>query len=132
MDRPDCFSMQVFDLWRQCLARLISVQGSGTHTILLHSLADPDDPLDRMTNVLRWWFSKDLKYISGKLIKPYNSILGETFNCAWEVPEPQNDGTAQAYTESDAKGKVLVKCLNEQVSDEHIERNAETQENVKV
>lgn len=29
----------------------------------LLSLADPDDPLERMLGVIRWWYSKDLKYV---------------------------------------------------------------------
>jgi hypothetical protein len=83
------------------------------------SMADPDEPLDRMVNVLRWWFSKDLKYVSGKLIKPYNSILGETFKCWWDVSEEKVDSTGQqaSFTAaSESKGNIRVKCLNEQVS----------------
>jgi len=82
-------------------------------------MADPDEPLDRMVNVLRWWFSKELKYVSGKLIKPYNSILGETFKCWWDISEEELDSTGQqaSFTAaSESKGNIRVKCLNEQVS----------------
>ncbi|KAI3487351.1 hypothetical protein L1887_48772 [Cichorium endivia] len=45
---------------------------------------DLDDPLDRMLAVLRFTFTKELKYVKGKICKPYNSILGEHFRCHWD------------------------------------------------
>ncbi|KAI9286493.1 oxysterol-binding protein [Umbelopsis sp. AD052] len=84
---------------------------------IFSTMADPDEPLERMVNVLHWWFSKDLKYISGKLIKPYNSILGETFKCWWDVSQEEMDSTGQAsLTASESKETIRVKCLNEQIS----------------
>lgn len=47
-------------------------------------VADLDDPLDRMLAVLRFAFTKELKYVKGKICKPYNSILGEHFRCHWD------------------------------------------------
>ncbi|KAI0123665.1 hypothetical protein BJ170DRAFT_90927 [Xylariales sp. AK1849] len=38
-----------------------------------------------MLEVLRFWFTKDLKYVKGKPCKPYNSCLGEFFRCNWEA-----------------------------------------------
>ncbi|RUS19829.1 putative oxysterol-binding protein [Endogone sp. FLAS-F59071] len=85
-------------------------------------LADPDDPLERMLGVIRWWYSKDLKYV------PYNSILGEQFYCHWDVTPPKfnPDGSiAEQIWTSDSKGDanqkasgktVRVTCLNEQIS----------------
>lgn len=32
-----------------------------------------------MLEVLRFWYTKDLKYVKGKPCKPYNSTLGEFF-----------------------------------------------------
>ncbi|KAI9886629.1 MAG: hypothetical protein M1823_001543 [Watsoniomyces obsoletus] len=52
------------------------------------SIGDSDDPLERMLAVLRFWFTKDLKYVKGKPCKPYNSSLGEFFRCKWEVQDP--------------------------------------------
>ncbi|KXT03774.1 hypothetical protein AC578_773 [Pseudocercospora eumusae] len=49
------------------------------------AIADSDDPLERMLACLRFWFTKDLKYVKGKPCKPYNSTLGEFFRCTWEV-----------------------------------------------
>ncbi|CDU26317.1 related to OSH6-member of an oxysterol-binding protein family [Sporisorium scitamineum] len=47
-------------------------------------VADLDDPLDRMLAVLRFTFTKELKYVKGKVCKPYNSVLGEHFRCHWD------------------------------------------------
>jgi hypothetical protein len=43
------------------------------------AIGDSNDELDRMLEVLRFWFTKDLKYVKGKPCKPYNSTLGEFF-----------------------------------------------------
>ena len=43
------------------------------------AIGDSDDALDRMLEVLRFWCTKDLKYVKGKPCKPYNSALGEFF-----------------------------------------------------
>ena len=43
------------------------------------AIGDSEEPLDRMLEVLRFWFTKDLKYVKGKPCKPYNSVLGEFF-----------------------------------------------------
>ncbi|KAF1825020.1 Oxysterol-binding protein [Dissoconium aciculare CBS 342.82] len=49
------------------------------------AIGDAEDPLERMLSVLRFWFTKDLKYAKGKPCKPYNSSLGEFFRCTWEA-----------------------------------------------
>ncbi|KAF2768521.1 hypothetical protein EJ03DRAFT_328182 [Teratosphaeria nubilosa] len=51
------------------------------------AIGDSDDALGRMLGVLRFWFTKDLKYVHGKPCKPYNSTLGEFFRCQWEVED---------------------------------------------
>jgi hypothetical protein len=81
--------------------------------VIINRISEPDDPLDRMVNVARWWFSKDLKYVTGKLIKPYNSILGETFKCHWEVPRDAEQ--PQSYSKNETQEPIRVKCMNEQV-----------------
>ncbi|KAF2666987.1 hypothetical protein BT63DRAFT_416062 [Microthyrium microscopicum] len=62
------------------------------------SIGDSEDPTGRMLGVLRFWFTKDLKYVKGKPCKPYNSTLGEFFRCNWEVedtlPELRNPASA--------------------------------------
>nr|CAG8447304.1 130_t:CDS:2 [Entrophospora candida] len=86
-------------------------------------IGDSDDPLERMFATIRWWFSKDLKYVKGKLIKPYNSILGEQFSCHWDVSEPRFDKKGnfieqqETLNENDNNQKnYRVTCLTEQIS----------------
>ncbi|ESK87670.1 oxysterol binding protein [Moniliophthora roreri MCA 2997] len=58
------------------------------------SINDYDDPFERMLAVIRFAFTKDLKYIRGKVCKPYNSVLGEHFRAHWDVLpllHPQDD-----------------------------------------
>jgi hypothetical protein len=53
------------------------------------AIGDSDDPLDRMLEVLRFWFTKDLKYVKGKPCKPYNSTLGEFFRVRGVMTGPR-------------------------------------------
>ncbi|UZJ56878.1 hypothetical protein CBS101457_006198 [Exobasidium rhododendri] len=55
----------------------------------LTAIGDYDDALDRMLAVLRYTFTKELKFVHGKICKPYNSILGEHFRCHWDVQPPE-------------------------------------------
>ncbi|PWN36740.1 uncharacterized protein FA14DRAFT_112093, partial [Meira miltonrushii] len=57
---------------------------------LFSVVGDLDDPLDRMLAVLRFTFTKELKFVHGKICKPYNSILGEFFQCHWDVQVPED------------------------------------------
>ncbi|OQV10972.1 hypothetical protein CLAIMM_14887 [Cladophialophora immunda] len=94
------------------------------------SIGRSDEPLGRMLEVLRFWFTKDLKYVKGKPCKPYNSTLGEFFRCHWEVhadappisnpakapPQPSVDPTepqANGYT---GEEPVRISFLTEQTS----------------
>ncbi|KAJ7255359.1 hypothetical protein C8J57DRAFT_607567 [Mycena rebaudengoi] len=49
------------------------------------AINDSDDPFERMLAVLRFTFTKDLKFVHGKVCKPYNSVLGEHFRAHWDV-----------------------------------------------
>ncbi|KAI9834253.1 MAG: hypothetical protein M1819_003091 [Sarea resinae] len=86
------------------------------------SIGDSNDPLGRMLEVLRFWFTKDLKYVKGKPCKPYNSALGEFFRCNWEVEDtasPILDSSSERAKDqnSEAKDKpVKVSYLTEQTS----------------
>ncbi|KAJ5124675.1 Oxysterol-binding protein [Penicillium bovifimosum] len=88
------------------------------------SIGKSDDELGRMLEVLRFWFTKDLKYIKGKPCKPYNSTLGEFFRCSWDVndniPEEANlpgiKATNGSSTVTDGNEKVKVCYLTEQTS----------------
>lgn len=50
-------------------------------------IGNSDEPLDRMLEVIRFWLTKDLKYVKSKPCKPYNSCLGEFFRVS-EPPSP--------------------------------------------
>ncbi|KAF7715102.1 Oxysterol-binding family protein [Penicillium ucsense] len=88
------------------------------------SIGKSDDELGRMLEVLRFWFTKDLKYVKGKPCKPYNSTLGEFFRCHWEVkdyvPEEVNlpgvPATANGTTVQDGNENVKICYLTEQTS----------------
>ncbi|KAJ5885306.1 hypothetical protein N7495_009816 [Penicillium taxi] len=84
------------------------------------SIGKSNDELGRMLEVLRFWFTKDLKYIKGKPCKPYNSTLGEFFRCSWDVPdtipEEVNLPGVDATTVNDGDEKVKVCYLTEQTS----------------
>ncbi|KAI9809647.1 MAG: hypothetical protein M1825_000079 [Sarcosagium campestre] len=86
------------------------------------SIGDPDDGLGRMLALLRFWFTKDLKYVKGKPCKPYNSALGEFFRCTWEVEDPALDSSQRpisATEKSDAepaRKTFKVSYLTEQTS----------------
>jgi hypothetical protein len=73
------------------------------------AIGDSDDPTERMLNCLRFWFTKDLKYVKGKPCKPYNSALGEFFRCSWEVEKEEAAKTVGAQN-------VKVHYLTEQTS----------------
>lgn len=92
------------------------------------AIGDSEDPLGRMLGCLRFWFTKDLKYVKGKPCKPYNSTLGEFFRCQWEVEDtaqslkgvetkPNLHQTPMAPEGESTKGKpVKVSYLTEQTS----------------
>lgn len=93
------------------------------------SIPDSDDPVGRLLGTLRFWFTKDLKYVRAKPVKPYNSVLGEFFRCNWEIedtlPEPKHPNSAPqssaASVSSQKNGakpnhKVTVSYLTEQTS----------------
>ncbi|GAA6056914.1 hypothetical protein JCM3770_001321 [Rhodotorula araucariae] len=52
------------------------------------ALADLDgaDELTRMLALLRWMFTKELKYAKHPIAKSFNSILGEHFHCYYDTP----------------------------------------------
>ncbi|EJD03141.1 uncharacterized protein FOMMEDRAFT_146816 [Fomitiporia mediterranea MF3/22] len=73
---------------------------------LFVSINDSDDPLERMLAVIRFTFTKDLKFIRGKVVKPYNSVLGEHFRAHWDVlpveypPDPLQAPVHRQHTTS--------------------------------
>ncbi|MCJ1373785.1 hypothetical protein MMC20_005015 [Loxospora ochrophaea] len=85
------------------------------------SIGDSDDELGRMLAVLRFWFTKDLKYVKGKPCKPYNSTLGEFFRCNWVVEDTSapilGQGRKTSVTNTSTENKpVKISYLTEQTS----------------
>lgn len=64
------------------------------------SIADCQDPRDRMVQVVKWYLSC---YHAGKKAavakKPYNPILGEIFRCHWDVPNFKDEGPPEVVSE---------------------------------
>ncbi|KAJ2014771.1 hypothetical protein H4S04_006152 [Coemansia sp. S16] len=91
------------------------------------AIPESDDEVERMLATLAWWFSKLLKH-TGKVLKPFNSVLGEQFFCHWEVPREgdiisnglQGTATSSATDVSAANatnnGALRVEYITEQVS----------------
>ncbi|KIN01033.1 hypothetical protein OIDMADRAFT_198144 [Oidiodendron maius Zn] len=76
------------------------------------AMGDSDDELGRMLEVLRFWYTKDLKYVKGKPCKPYNSTLGEFFRCKWTADQAAptisipNPSTAPSSSRSSIKSDI--------------------------
>lgn len=68
---------------------------------LFAAINDSPDPFFRMLAVLRWSFSKELKFVRGRIFKPYNSVLGEHFRCHYDIRpvEYPNDDHSNAPTQ---------------------------------
>ncbi|EAS36732.3 oxysterol-binding protein [Coccidioides immitis RS] len=87
------------------------------------SIGKSDDELGRMLEVLRFWFTKDVRYVQSKPCKPYNSVLGEFFRCYWEtedyqspvLPNSAEDITAGVQAAGNGE-KVKISYLTEQTS----------------
>ncbi|KAJ7089220.1 hypothetical protein B0H15DRAFT_780149 [Mycena belliarum] len=62
------------------------------------AINDSDDPFERMLAIVRFTFTKDLKFVHGKVCKPYNSVLGEHFRAHWDVV-PAKPPTSQPAAE---------------------------------
>ncbi|KAF2501013.1 hypothetical protein BU16DRAFT_522072 [Lophium mytilinum] len=90
------------------------------------SIGDSEDALGRMLGTLRFWFTKDLKYVKGKPCKPYNSTLGEFFRCNWEVedtappikhaPDAKSTSSAASTASTKSTKNVRISYLTEQTS----------------
>ncbi|OJD25273.1 hypothetical protein ACJ73_03360 [Blastomyces percursus] len=79
------------------------------------SIGKSDDHLGRMLEVLRFWFTKDLKYIKGKPCKPYNSALGEFFRCNWEIEDTENPIATTAHTSAASTTSATISGSSERV-----------------
>ncbi|XP_041358161.1 oxysterol-binding protein-related protein 9-like isoform X2 [Gigantopelta aegis] len=58
------------------------------HPDLFVKIADLETPRERMVQVIRWYLSAfHAGRNSSVAKKPYNPIIGETFQCVWSLPE---------------------------------------------
>ncbi|KAK4048099.1 hypothetical protein OIV83_004969 [Microbotryomycetes sp. JL201] len=78
----------------------------------LCAVTESDDELERMLAVVRWTFTKDLKFVKAKIAKPYNSVLGEHFHAYWDTePLRLNDTKEpepQVYIDTSPSADVLA------------------------
>ena len=78
---PDLFLKYVV------LLQTFSILITNNILTILSRIADLDSPRDRIVQVCRWYLSA---YHAGRKSavakKPYNPILGEVFQCYWDIP----------------------------------------------
>ncbi|XP_039598373.1 oxysterol-binding protein-related protein 9-like [Polypterus senegalus] len=88
------------------------------HPDLFVSIADQKDPRDRMVQVLKWYLSAFHAGRKGSVAKkPYNPILGEIFQCYWDMPS-ENEEIIEPVSEGPVPwcAKSNVSFVAEQVS----------------
>ncbi|CAG0902323.1 unnamed protein product, partial [Cyprideis torosa] len=93
------------------------------HPQLFLSIPDAPSPQERLVAVLRWYLSAFHAGRKSEVAKkPYNPILGETFSCAWTVPE-EHKGTPLDQSDPVAHSRPApwsrpeqLSCIAEQVS----------------
>ncbi|CDZ98460.1 Oxysterol-binding protein [Phaffia rhodozyma] len=78
---------------------------AGDRADMFAAIGDSEDSLERMLAVLRFSFTFQLKFVRGKVCKPYNSVLGEHFRCHWLLPPSTVD--------PDTKEPVINTCLHQ-------------------
>ena len=59
----------------------------------LAAIGESDDELERMLACLRFTFTKDSIFVQHKIMKPYNSTLGEFFRCTYDVNPVELDSS---------------------------------------
>lgn len=85
---------------------------------LFAAINDEDDDFMRMLAVIRFVFTKDLKFIHGKICKPYNSVLGEHFRAHWDIipvshgPHSVDPPVPALYTAPAAAASVIEDASN--------------------
>uniref|UniRef100_A0A671PAV1 Oxysterol-binding protein n=1 Tax=Sinocyclocheilus anshuiensis TaxID=1608454 RepID=A0A671PAV1_9TELE len=88
------------------------------HPDLFVSIADQQDPRDRMVHVVKWYLSAFHAGRKGSVAKkPYNPILGEVFFCHWDLPSETED-PAESVSDGPVpwSSKNSVSFVAEQVS----------------
>lgn len=77
------------------------------HPDLFLNIADQKEPRERMIEVVRWYVSS---YHAGRKSavakKPYNPVLGEIFQCHWDLDEGTKSGDSVGDQEETSGGPV--------------------------
>ncbi|KAJ3122638.1 HEAT repeat-containing protein 2 [Physocladia obscura] len=86
---------------------------------LFACMADPEEPVERMVHVLRWFLCKDTKWKekAPEIRKPYNPVLGEIFKCEWNADPSAGKTFVDADVSKLLAGRKTIKvaCLTEQL-----------------
>ncbi|XP_016412824.1 oxysterol-binding protein-related protein 9-like [Sinocyclocheilus rhinocerous] len=89
------------------------------HPDLFVSIAEQQDPRDRMVQVVKWYLSAFHAGRKGSVAKkPYNPILGEVFFCHWDLPETEDPASSESVSDGPLpwSSKNSVSFVAEQVS----------------
>ncbi|XP_026098681.1 oxysterol-binding protein-related protein 9-like isoform X1 [Carassius auratus] len=89
------------------------------HPDLFVSIAEQQDPRDRMVQVVKWYLSAFHAGRKGSVAKkPYNPILGEVFFCHWDLPESEDPASSESVSDGPLPwcSKNSVSFVAEQVS----------------
>ncbi|KAG5283418.1 hypothetical protein AALO_G00041870 [Alosa alosa] len=91
-----------------------------SHPDLFVAITDGPSPLERMVRFVEYYLTSFHEGRKGAIAKkPYNPIIGETFNCSWRVPKSEA-GSAAAGTPPpgppEASDSYLLRFVAEQVS----------------
>ncbi|KAL2081563.1 hypothetical protein ACEWY4_023416 [Coilia grayii] len=85
-----------------------------SHPDLFVTITDGTSPLDRMVRFVEYYLTSFHEGRKGAIAKkPYNPIIGETFNCSWRVPKSE---APAGSTPSSAEDSYLLRFVAEQVS----------------
>ena len=92
-----------------------------SHPDLFVAITDGPSPLERMVRFVEYYLTSFHEGRKGAIAKkPYNPIIGETFNCSWEVPKSATGATPGTGTgtppDPEASDSYLLRYVAEQVS----------------
>uniref|UniRef100_A0A673MST3 Oxysterol-binding protein n=1 Tax=Sinocyclocheilus rhinocerous TaxID=307959 RepID=A0A673MST3_9TELE len=105
---------------KHCIESLLEMYADFfAHPDLFVSIAEQQDPRDRMVQVVKWYLSAFHAGRKGSVAKkPYNPILGEVFFCHWDLPETEDPASSESVSDGPLpwSSKNSVSFVAEQVS----------------
>lgn len=90
-----------------------------SHPDLFVAITDGASPLERMVRFVEYYLTSFHEGRKGAIAKkPYNPIIGETFNCSWRVPKSAAGSAAGTPPPGnpEASDSYLLRFVAEQVS----------------